>query len=94
MTRVRDWPESTRILTCPTATDPLTLYQAHREAVAEVLGRIAVTAVPHEPFDAYMRRQEQISEVERRARVARPYSWRDHVCWYLQLDAKPSGDSK
>ncbi len=92
--RVTNWPESTRLLAIPTATDPLALYQTHREAVDEVLGEMAVTTVRHEPFDVYLRRQEQISEAEHQAYVARPYSWRDHLRWYLQLDAKPPENSK
>jgi hypothetical protein len=91
---VSEPPATTRLLTFPKVTDPLSLYQAHIEAVEAVLDETSATTVQHEPFDLYLRRQEAISETEHDAYALRPYSWRSHLRWYLQLDAKPPDNSK
>ncbi|MBN9119352.1 MAG: hypothetical protein J0I06_09350 [Planctomycetes bacterium] len=91
---ISDRPASTRLLTFPKVADPLALYQAHMEAVETVLDETTAMTVRHEPLDLYIRRQEQISEEEHRASARRGYSWRDHIRWYFQLDAKSSDNSK
>lgn len=87
-------PPSTRLLTFPQATDPLSLFRLHTAVVDALVEETAATPVRHEPFDQYIRRQEQISEDECQGYANRPYSFRDHLRWYLQLDAKPSSESK
>jgi hypothetical protein len=90
----REHAPSTRLLAFPDATDPVSLYRAHRAAVDAAEGETSATPLRHEAFDIYLRRQEAISEAEVRGFAAHSYSWWDHLRWYLQIDAKPSTNSK
>ena len=47
-----------------------------------------LTPARHERFEEYVRRQEIISEEERQYHSDHPYSWRDHLRWYLQWPRK------
>ena len=47
-------------------------------------GMAADALLRHERFDLYVRRQEALNEEERRLMVDDPYTWGDHLRWYLQ----------
>lgn len=72
---------------------PIALYRAHLKAIEQWARETGCTFARHEPFEEYIVRQEDIQRQDRKIYRARPYSWRDHLRWYLQLDEKPSGES-
>ena len=87
-------PPNTKLLILPSTTDPLDLFQLHLNAAKETAVETASAPLRHEPIDRLSRRQEDIAKEDRRVYLERPYSWRDHIRWYLQLDARPSTDGK
>lgn len=78
-----------RVLVVPGGTSPIDTHRAHVKAAAGWLAEEGERPLRHEPADAYIDRQEEISAQQRRVYRAWPYSWDDHIRWYLQLDAKP-----
>jgi hypothetical protein len=62
------------------ADDPRELAAAHAEAGRRVL--------PQERFEQYFRRDEGLHEEERRLSADHPYTWGDHLRWYLQAVRK------
>lgn len=82
-----------RVLVVPKGASLADAYRAHTKAVAEWLTEENTRAERHEPAGALIARQEEISVQQRAIYRAKPYSWSDHVRWYLQLDAKPAAKS-
>jgi|GEM_PF-2861727 len=83
-----------RWLILPKNIHPLDLYRRHVEAVEQWVTEVGATLLPHVMFGEFISRQEAISRQECLVYCVNPYSWRDHLRWYLQLDAKPSSESK
>jgi hypothetical protein len=69
----------------PDVTDPLQLYWLHKEAADAFATEKGLTPRRHEQLEDYVRRQEAINDEERLYYHTRPYSWSDHLRWYLQL---------
>lgn len=68
----------------PDADDPAELVRLHREAAAEFAKEWGRGPLGHERFDQYVRRQNDLQEEERRLYSEQPYTWGDHLRWYLQ----------
>ena len=69
----------------PDETDPRELVRRHAAVAAAVADETGRTPLRHERFDLYVRRQEGLHEEERRLYADNPYSWGDHLRWYLQV---------
>lgn len=81
--RKRTGPE-VRVRIFPDETDPLEFVRKHMKmatAFADADGR---RALPNTDFANYVRRQNQLSEEEQQFFAGRPYTWGDHLRWYLQ----------
>jgi hypothetical protein len=78
-----------RWVSVPRGTHPLEVFAAHKEAVCDWLEEGNRTRHRHDSFDDFVKCQNKIARRECTIYRARPYSWRDHLRWYLQLDAKP-----
>jgi hypothetical protein len=72
----------------PPTTDPIQFYQAHAAAVEEFVAREGLSLARHERLEDYVRRQERISEEDCQFYHTHPYSWWDHLRWYLQWPRK------
>jgi hypothetical protein len=64
--------------------DPVELVRRHREVVLDFAKETGRAPLPHERFDQYVRRQNENQEEERRLYADAPYTWGDHLHWYLQ----------
>jgi hypothetical protein len=89
----RDGP-AVRLFIRPRSTHPIDLYAAHLHELERCRVEDGVTAHLHESLAGFMVRYEQVGVQRREAYARRPYSWRDHLRWYLQLDTDPSDDGK
>jgi hypothetical protein len=65
-------------------TDPSVLVRRHAEAAARFADETGRSPLRHERFELYVRRQDAIHEDERQQFADHPYSWADHLRWYLQ----------
>jgi hypothetical protein len=92
-TEKRKYP-TTDCLLLPKNTFSLDLFRAHAQAMKEWATETKATVIRHEPVDKFIMRQEAIERELQRDYQAKPYSWRDHIRWYLQLDAKPPAKSE
>ena len=68
----------------PDADDPVEFARLHCKAAKRFGEESGRRPVPHETFDRYVRRQEALSDEERRLFADDPYTWGDHLGWYLQ----------
>jgi hypothetical protein len=68
----------------PAVTDPVRFYWQHTTAVETFATEKNLIPVRHERLEDYVRRQEVISEEVCQYFHAHPYSWGDHIRWYLQ----------
>ena len=66
------------------AVEPIDFAQRHMAAAAQFARDSGAAALPQEPLDQYLRRQNALHEEERQHYVDRPYTWGDHLHWYLQ----------
>ncbi len=76
-----------RRLILPPATHPLAVYQAHIERAELRTTEGGIGPLSHDTLDEFVARQNMIGEHQFEVYHAQPYSWRDHLRWYLQLDA-------
>lgn len=83
-----------RWLVLPESTRPLALFDAHVKAVELWVRESGAELLKHEPFEKCVVQLADSANHERDAYSARPYSWQEHVRWYLQRDAKSSDNSK
>jgi hypothetical protein len=67
------------------ADDPLELVRLHREVVLEFAKETGRAPLGHERFDQFVRRQNDNQDEERRLYADAPYTWGDHLHWYLQI---------
>lgn len=72
----------------PDADDPVELVRLHAEAVEEFTKEWGRGPLGHERFEQYVRRQNDLQEEERRLYSEEPYTWGDHLRWYLQTPRK------
>ncbi len=77
-------------MSLPAGTHPLEVFEAHKEAAGDWIEEGNRTRHRHVSFEDFVARQNEIARRERKVYLARPYSWRDHLRWYLQFDAKPA----
>lgn len=89
--KLRREDPTSRVLVLPEGTAPLDLYRAHVKTVTEWAAGERDTPLRHESLDRWIEREKNLFERARGVYRSRPYSWRDHLRWYLQLDAKPAG---
>jgi hypothetical protein len=68
----------------PAVDDPVQLYWKHTAAVEAFAAANGLIPVRHERLEDYVRRQDGISEEDYQYFHAHPYSWGDHIRWYLQ----------
>jgi hypothetical protein len=68
----------------PDETDPLEFVRLHARAAREFAEATGRRALKHESFADYTRRQEAMLDDERRLFTGSPYTWGDHLWWYLQ----------
>jgi hypothetical protein len=68
----------------PDETDPQEFVRLHAKAAAEFAEETGRRARPQESFAEFARRQDAILEDERRFFHGNPYTWGDHLRWYLQ----------
>jgi hypothetical protein len=81
--RKRTGPEcQTRVF--PDEYDPVQFVQLHTDAAAKFAAETGRTAVRHERFEQFLRRQEALQDEERQLCSDSPYTWGDHLRWYLQ----------
>jgi hypothetical protein len=78
--RKRTGPE-VQVRVFPDLTDPLEFVRKHAEANA-------LRVLPSPSFAEYVRRQDLMLEDEQRHFVGSPYTWGDHLRWYLQTPRK------
>jgi hypothetical protein len=81
--RKRVGPE-TAVRVYPQETDPLAFVGRHTAMAATFAEETGRTPLRHERFDLFVRRQEAIHDEERRLYGDNPYTWGDHLRWYLQ----------
>jgi hypothetical protein len=81
-----------RTLVVPPTTHPLEMCRAHTSAVKQWVIETGATCLPQETMDRFILWQEDICKEVWRVYRERPYSWRDHLRWYLQLGVSRSGD--
>ncbi|QJW97103.1 hypothetical protein FTUN_4668 [Frigoriglobus tundricola] len=72
----------------PDVAGPLELFAAHAAEVARAAATANQTPAPHERFEQFIGRQEAIHEEERRQWALHPYSWSDHLRWYVDRPRK------
>lgn len=89
----RKYPTANCLL-LPKSTFSLDLFRVHAEEMREWATETKATIIRHEPLDKLITRQEAIEREILKDYRAKPYSWRDHIRWYLQLDAKPPAKSE
>ncbi len=66
------------------AEDPIAFTRLHMAAAAAFAQETGRTPLRHESFTLHLRRQDDIHEEQRRLYAEAPYTWGDHVHWYLQ----------
>jgi hypothetical protein len=72
----------------PDVHDPAEFARLHMAMVAEFAEETGRRPVPHERFELVIRRHEASHEEERQRYVDHPYTWGDHLHWYLQRPRK------
>jgi hypothetical protein len=65
-------------------TDPAEFLHRHTEAMRRFATATQREPAPQDSFEGYLRRQGELNEEERRLYQDAPYTWSDHLCWYLQ----------
>ena len=65
--------------------DPLEFFRLHLAATEAFAMKRGLTPVPQESIDKFNRRQETIHEEEQEWNRDHPYSWADHLRFYLQM---------
>jgi hypothetical protein len=81
--RKRTGPE-TAVRVFPDDIDPQEFVQRHAAMAAAFADETGGSSLRHERFDLYVRRHEAINEEDRRLYADSPYTWGDHLHWYLQ----------
>ncbi len=71
-------------------TDPLEFFQSHREATEQFAVERALTPVPHKRIEDYVSFRENNFEEERQYFLDHPYSWLNHLRFYLQWPRQES----
>jgi hypothetical protein len=69
----------------PGLGDPVELLQRHAAAVEEHSQVIGLSPLRLLGFEAYLRRLSDDHEEHRRMYADCPYTWGDHIRWYLQM---------
>jgi hypothetical protein len=72
----------------PDAAEPLELFAGHAAEVARAAAKANRVPAPHERFERFIAYQEAICEEERRQWALHPYSWGDHLRWYIDRPRK------
>jgi hypothetical protein len=72
------------IRSVPGVADPVEFYRDHASAVAVFAIEHALSATEHGSFAGYVQQQATRLEEYRRHRLDHPYSWGEHLRWYLQ----------
>jgi hypothetical protein len=67
---------------------PIEFCRAHIAEAQAFAGEKGLTAIRHERLEDQVRRQEAIRDEERQHYHDHPYSWWDHLRWYLQWPRK------
>jgi hypothetical protein len=70
------------------SADPIEFFQSHVESADQFAQERVLAPVPHKRFDDLIRSQEGIFEEERQYFLDHPYSWVNHLRWYLQWPRK------
>jgi hypothetical protein len=65
--------------------EPMELLARHQREVLAYAREFEAAPVPHERFEGYLRRQNDAQSEERMLYHDRPYTWIDHLFWYLQI---------
>jgi hypothetical protein len=81
--RKRTGPE-TVFRVFPHEPDPVEFVRRHAATAAAFADETGRSPLRHERFDLFVRRQEALNEEERRLFADNPYTWGDHLRWYLQ----------
>lgn len=68
----------------PDETDPLEFVRKHTKATSAFAETGGHRALPNGNFTDYVRRQETLMDMEQRSFAGSPYTWSDHLRWYLQ----------
>ena len=68
----------------PAVSDPIEFYKQHGAAAEAFALENGLTPIRHERLEEFIRRQETISDEECTYFRDHPYSWWDHMRWYLQ----------
>jgi hypothetical protein len=72
----------------PDMIDPIEFYQLHTATLEAFVEEKGLIPAGHERFEDCVRRQQVIYEQDREYSRDHPYSWADHLRWYLQLPRK------
>lgn len=68
----------------PDEEDPIAFVRLHAAAARRFAEETGRRPLGVQPFDWFVRRQEEMYEEERRLRQGEPYTWGDHLRWCLQ----------
>ncbi len=79
---------TTLVRTGPEMTDVLQFYLQHTAAVEAFANEKGLSPARHGRFEDYVRQQEIIHEEQWQYTEGHPYSWWDHLRWYLQWPRK------
>ncbi len=74
----------------PTTTHAVEVFEAHAKLIGACMVESDESTLALEPLEDYLVRHAAVAEGRNALYLKRPYSWRDHLRWYLQLDAKPA----
>jgi hypothetical protein len=81
--RKRTGPE-VQVRVFPDEKDPLEFVRKHAKAAAAFAQAGARRVLPNTDFADFVRRQDAMLDEEQRSCVGSPYTWGDHLRWYLQ----------
>jgi hypothetical protein len=66
------------------ALEPIDFAQRHMASVVQFAKETGRSPVPHEPFAQFLQRHNALEQQERELYADNPYTWGDHLHWYLQ----------